>query len=87
MYAEYGEHYINLREYMGTQGLADAGLKATEEDMQMMEIGMTPASLLVDGVHFNAGGYELIGKLIYTRMEELGYFSECREAIKGMELR
>lgn len=87
MTAEYGDHYINLREYMSTQGLADAGFNATEEDMQMMENGMTPASLLVDGVHFNAGGYELIGKLIYTRMDELGYFSECREAIEKMELR
>lgn len=86
MTAEYGERYINLREYMSTQGLTDAGLEATEEDMQMMENGMTPVSLLVDGVHFNAAGYELIGKLIYTRMDKLGYFSECREAIEKMEL-
>jgi len=81
MEAEYGAQYINLREYMSTQGLADAGITATDEDKEMMAVGSTPKSLLVDGVHFTAEGYELIGNLIYNRMDELGYFDEVREAI------
>ena len=82
MEAEYGDQYINLREYMSTQGLADAGLTATDEDKDMMADGMTPASLMVsDKLNFNADGYKLIGNLIYNRMDELGYFNEVREAI------
>lgn len=81
MKAEYGDQYINLREYMSTQGLADAGITATGEDKEMMVVGSTPKSLLSDNVHFTAKGYELIGNLIYQRMNELGYFDEVNEAI------
>lgn len=81
MKAEYGDQYINLREYMSTEGLSDAGLTATDEDKEMMAVGSTPASLLSDSVHFTAKGYELIGNLIYEHMDELGYFDEVREAI------
>ena len=81
MLEEYGEQYINLREYMSTQALEDAGMEPTEEDREMMEMGSTPSSLLSDQVHFNASGYELIGKQIYQRMEKLGYFDEVRETI------
>lgn len=79
---EYGSQYINLREYMSTQGLTDAGIEATEEDLEMMEQGMTPASLKADNTHFNAVGYELIGNLIYQRMDELGYFDEVKGVIE-----
>lgn len=34
-----------------------------------------------DTVHFNQYGYELIGYLIYDRMDELGYFEEVKAAI------
>lgn len=73
---EYGRKYINLRDYMSTKALGDAGIIPTKEDLDMMAVGMTPESLLIDKVHFNATGYELIGDLIYERMLELGYFNE-----------
>lgn len=79
---QYGNQYINLREYMSTRGLNDADIDATEEDLEMMESGMTPSSLLYDHVNFNATGYDLIGKLIYKRMDELGYFDEVQGAIE-----
>ena len=53
----------------------------TEKDKEMMGQGMTPESLLSDTVHFNQYGYELIGHLLYERMDKLGYFDEVREAI------
>lgn len=83
MEAEYGEKYINLREYMSTSAMADAGLEPTAEDSAQMKQGSTPTSLLVhkDNVHFNAVGYELIGNLIFDTMNELGYFDEVREAL------
>lgn len=82
MVEEYGEQYINLREYMSTDALADAGMEATAEDKELMATGSTPPSLLSDEVHFNATGYRLIGEQIYQRMEELGYFAEIREEIE-----
>jgi hypothetical protein len=78
MQAEYGDQYINLREYMSTSGLQDAGIEATDEDKEMMAEGMTPSSLLSDTVHFTEDGYKLIGNLIYERMDELGYFDEIK---------
>lgn len=88
MVKEYGDKYINLREYMCTSGivdanrLLDAGIKETKRDKKMIAEGRMPASLLVsDGVHFNAYGYELTGRLIYDRMEQLGYFKKVREAM------
>lgn len=87
MEAEYGSHYINLREYMSSRGISDgkeilgAKISATKRDKQMMGQGMTPESLLSDTVHFNRYGYGLIGHLIYGRMEELGYFEEIKAAV------
>jgi lysophospholipase L1-like esterase len=85
MQEEYGDQYINLREYMSTSGLQDAGIEATDEDKEMMAEGMTPQSLLAsDKLHFNEYGYELIGSLIYDRMDELGYFDEIKADLEEL---
>jgi lysophospholipase L1-like esterase len=82
MVTEYGRRYINLREYMSSNGIKDAGLKATREDFEMMVEGRTPPSLLAkDGVRLTPKGYELVGQLVYERMDELGYFREVKRAI------
>lgn len=72
MVLEYGDRYINLREYLSTQGLADANITPTAEDLAEMEVGSVPPSLLADDVHFNAKGYELIGNYVYEKMVEIG---------------
>lgn len=70
MEKEYGEHYINLREYMSTKALEDAGITPTDEDLEMMEKGMTPASVLAeDRLHFNAKGYKILARLVFERMQ------------------
>lgn len=74
MEKEFGKHYINLREYLSTEGLDDAGLLPTEEDLKNMEEGIVPVSLRSDDVHLNATGYELLGKLVYERMAECGFW-------------
>lgn len=88
MIDEYGDKYINLREYMSLSGIddankqLDAGIKITEHDKEMMAEGKVPASLLIeDEFHFNAYGYELIGELVYNRMNQLGYFDKVRTEI------
>lgn len=82
MVEEFGDKYINLREYMATDAIYDAGITPTERDLERMELGFTPYSLLsVDELHFNAKGYELIGKLVYERMDQLGYFDGTKLAL------
>lgn len=82
MKSAFGNNYINLREYMATKGLKDADIEATSEDLALMAEGSTPKSLLNDKIHFNAKGYELLGNLIFERMNDLGYFKEIKSAMK-----
>lgn len=81
MEAEYGLNYINLRQYLLTQGLADAGITATEEDKECLAAGKIPASLLDGESRLNEVSYELLGELVYERMRVLGYFDEVESAI------
>lgn len=69
----FGNHYINLREYMVKDGLIDAGLKPTQEDEDSILKGQVPPQLLSDNVHFTAKGKELIAKLVNRKIKELGY--------------
>lgn len=65
---EYGDRYLNLREYLSTKGLEDAEISPTDEDIKYINSGSVPQSLRVDGVHLNKIGYKLIGNVIYERM-------------------
>ena len=54
--------------------LPNDGTYPTVEDLEKMNNGETPTSLLVDSVHFNNIGYELLGRLRYNKGQELGYW-------------
>lgn len=69
----FGEHYINLRQHLVTQGLSMAGLQATQEDKDSIAKGQVPPQLLSDGVHFTKAGYRDIAELVYSKMKELHY--------------
>lgn len=77
----YGDRFLNIREYLSAEGIYDAGLKPSTEDLDRMAKGMIPKALLSDDVHFNATGYKMIGNYMYERMKALGYFNELREAV------
>lgn len=82
MLAEYGEKYINLREYLSTDGMASISLPISEWDAAAMAEGRVPPGLLEsDGVSLNDSGYKLAAFLTYDRMTELGYFDEVLSAI------
>lgn len=78
MVQSFGEHYINIRKYLCSDGMADAGLSPTYEDKLNAESGLVPVSLRSAGgdAGLSAKAYMLIGKLVYERMEKLGYFDE-----------
>ena len=78
---EFGDHYISLSDYFFSEkALVDAGIEITDELRAEYEAGKCPTAFLADPVHFNAIGYELVGKLVYERMDSLGYFDEVKEA-------
>jgi len=85
MEEEFGERYINLREYLVENGLELAGLEATEADLDAISEGSIPPSLLSDEVQFNAQGYTIIGQAIYERMNELGDFDKVRKLVRELK--
>ena len=78
MMQAFGNRYINVRKYLVEDGLADAGISPTGADKLRIPQGMVPDSFLSTshGIELNGKAYTLIGKLVYDRMESLGYFDE-----------
>jgi lysophospholipase L1-like esterase len=72
MEKEFGARYVNIRKYLITNALSDAGLVATSEDLLAIEQGQCPPQLLYDAVHFNSAGYTVLGKLFAKRFQLLG---------------
>lgn len=83
MQETFGDKYINLREYMCTDAFTDSGLTPTQFDEPYISEGTVPVSFRysADNGHFNDTGYTILGKIVYQRMDELGYFDEVREAL------
>lgn len=73
MEKEFGEHYINVREYLSTKALDDLNLSATDEDKKAMEEGKVPPSLWFDENNLNDQAYEAIGTLVYNKLVEYNY--------------
>lgn len=87
----FGEHWLNLREYLIDNGLTENGLSASALDNERMALGQIPASLLgggstteilifdgetvTDETHPNAYGHESIMNAFYNKGVELGYWS------------
>jgi len=73
MEEHWGEHFLNLREYLSGQGIYDAGLKPSSSDLEQMKQGIVPDIIRTDKVHYKEVGYQVLGKFLYQRMQELGY--------------
>lgn len=72
----FGEHFLDIRTYMLAQGLQDAGIEPTEQDIKDMEEGEIPSSIRVDEVHGTDAFYRIIGEQVYEKLKALGYLSE-----------
>lgn len=83
MVQAFGSHYINVRKYLCTDGLTDAGISATREDLNNIQYGVVPESLrsVTGDAQLNGTAYELVGKLIYERMSKLGFFDEVEKEL------
>lgn len=83
MMQAFGNRYINLRQYLVTDGMRDAGFSLTTKDSKDISRGNVPESLrsASGSAELNGRAYELTGKLVYERMERLGFFAEIREEL------
>jgi lysophospholipase L1-like esterase len=70
----FGNHFINIHDYLVKNGLNDAKLASTPQDTTDVSNGRVPASLRSDGIHLNQYGYTIVGKQVYLRGKELGYW-------------
>ncbi len=78
MLQAFGNRYVNVRKYLLGDGYRDAGMSPTYEDSFSISSNAVPPSFLVSAssVELNSTAHKLLGKLIYNRMESLGYFDE-----------
>lgn len=65
----FGKRFINLRRYMVSHGLQEAGFTATQEDKDSIRRGMVPPQLMVDGCHFKKEGYRIIAQLVKQKID------------------
>lgn len=74
--AAYGKNLILPKERLATeQVLTDNNITPTEQDKTDLSEGKVPTSLrrASNDVHFNDIGYAELAKLVYAKMQELGY--------------
>lgn len=81
MEQEYGNNYINLREYICSKGYEDLGITPNEDELGAMKLGVVPSTLLVDGLHYGGVAKKMVATAVFNRMDELGYFDEIRSSL------
>lgn len=72
-FEEFGRRFIPIRQYMVEFGLQDAGIEPTAQDLTDIANGTVPTSLRTDSVHWKAAGYQILGRIVFERLNELGW--------------
>lgn len=73
MEQRWGRKFLDIRKYILEYGLADAGIEATQEDLEAIQNGEIPPSLLADIVHYNSYGYSVISGRVTSKIKEEKY--------------
>lgn len=74
MMSAFGSHYYNNRKYLVTNGLADAGITPTAQDLIDIGNGYPPTSLRFDLIHFNTASYNIVATQVKNIGTSLGYW-------------
>ena len=85
MEKEFGDHFVDIRKYMLSYGLADAGIEKTSADEADIRKGEIPGSLRSDYVHGNKLYHKLLGQQVYRRMQFLGYLPADEGSLENEE--
>ncbi len=83
MMQAFGSRYISIRKYLIGDGYTDAGKSPTAEDKYYINQEVVPPSFKVasHSEELNSLAHKLIGRLIYMRMDSLGYFDEIKDEL------
>jgi len=65
----YGSRYVNLTNWLSTNGLAAAGIDPTPDDIEAMRLKQIPPSLRVDNAHLTQDAYTAVGHYISSVLE------------------
>lgn len=84
MMQAFGNRYINVRKYLCGDGLSDANISKTADDSMAIDANAVPPSFLTsaNSIELNGKANKLIGRLIFSRMESLGYFDEVYSELR-----
>ncbi|WP_316610970.1 hypothetical protein [uncultured Ruminococcus sp.] len=87
MLQAFGNRYISIRKYLAGDGYADAGITPTNEDKYYISQNIVPPSFKVSSYseELNSRAHKLIGKLVFNRMQSLGYFDEINDELNISE--
>lgn len=75
LHEAYGDHFLNMRQYLIENGLNDCGLTTSYADMECYYNGQISKKLRADWTHLNAYGYYSKGLAVYQKGVELGYWN------------
>lgn len=67
MLIAFGEHYVNMRDYLVRCGLSENGLTPTSTDDSDISVGRVPKSLRYDDTHLNDFGYKSVANRLYKQ--------------------
>lgn len=70
---QFGEHYLNIHDYIIKNWKKITGLNEGEVDTTPTSAGNIPKVLLYDNNHFNAYGGQCIAQAVKEKLESLGY--------------
>lgn len=70
---DYGRRFLDVRSYLVSYGLEDAGIPPTPADVADKAANITPSSLRSDAVHFTTAGQIVVANQIARRLAELGW--------------
>ena len=87
MLSAFGNRYISIRKYLIGDGYTDAGISPSGEDQYYISQEIVPPSFKAasHSEELNSLAHKLVGKLLYTRMDSLGYFDEIKQALNLTE--
>ena len=73
MNGEFGDRYLEVRDYLRQNGLADAGLTPTQADIDAINgNGIPPSLLCSDGLHGNPIMNQIVASLVAQKLTSLG---------------
>ncbi len=81
MAQEFGSRYISIRRYLCEDGLTAVGGSSNEDADALRGVVPKVFRTAWASVELNGTAYQLIGNLIYDRMDKLGYFDEVKKEL------